>query len=426
MWGRQKRAAFSRSLTMVEDRRDPPHLAKSVPPSNNKRKKNKRRNRDRFSKPRGPPQPPQVKVTFRKVANVDKYGTAKAMSELVEEIIKRANEKLVADQKMEMDLASFRSVVENEEAALAARAEWEKKLADDIKKESEEEDKTQEEESHEPTETKEETCEPSSDAAVNGLATDVKGLSLEEGKQASSLIVARLLYVVPPKKTRRRGDKPGYAYLVMSTPLIENRTPDIPEKATLEEATEAASSEEKPVTETMPSVDYSRDVAERRLNLIRALEVLVAVAVDDAKTKQDFSGCIVEESTNGKAWKPSSRWDRLEGTIEETPDYKAFLEKTEREKEELMARPRPSPGGGASSLATTPGASDNGQPVAAIVMHLRKKQEEEKKRRQKRSKESGSKAKAKDGGGAKEGSKKNKKKRARKAAPKQGRQENGK
>jgi hypothetical protein len=45
------------------------------------------------------------------------------------------------------------------------------------------------------------------------------------GPASTSGIAARVLYICPPKKTRRRGEKPGCAYLLLTAPNIEAKTP---------------------------------------------------------------------------------------------------------------------------------------------------------------------------------------------------------
>ena len=102
----------------------------------------------------------------------------------------------------------------------------------------------------------------------------------------------------------------------------------------------------------------------------------------------------MEEAKNGKSWRPPQRKDHREGTVEESPGFKAFLEMTAKEKEDLQSRPKPAPGGGLAALSTGLGATTNesGKPVAALVLHLQKKREHEKvlKKKKRKAKKAGS------------------------------------
>jgi hypothetical protein len=103
-------------------------------------------------------------------------------------------------------------------------------------------------------------------------------------------------------------------------------------------------------------------------------------AADNAKAKQDLAGCVVEESIDSKTWKVNYRPYRSQGVaVEDTADYKQFVERTEKEKEERSARPKPPPGGSIAASAAL-AATENGQPMAALVLHLRAMHDEQSKR----------------------------------------------
>ncbi len=131
-------------------------------------------------------------------------------------------------------------------------------------------------------------------------------------------------------------------------------------------------------------------------------------------TDQSYYGCIIELSKNQKSWKHDFTLDQLyqlnkkppassgnsniigsgrknhgfnyhlkyDSTIEESEDFKKFIAKCEQMEEERKNRPKPVPGGvgvGGHALddASKSGAggesSSDGQPIAAIVLHLREK-----------------------------------------------------
>jgi hypothetical protein len=214
-----------------------------------------------------------------------------------------------------------------------------------------------------------------------------------------------VLYIVPPKATRRRGEKPGIAYLLLISPPIETQLAPVTELHPISEemntdvvdTTVQVGSNATPSTTStsanVPAVDYSRDIAKRRLLLQNALESL-QVASTKIMMQSNDTMMIVEESLNTKGWKQQpfsskSPVDRMAGSIFESDDYEQFLEATVRREQQRKARPKPVPGGGligtttlssgTNGAATSVGADS--KPVAALVLHLQKKQEEENQRK---------------------------------------------
>ncbi|GAX15974.1 hypothetical protein FisN_22Hh171 [Fistulifera solaris] len=339
--------------------------------------------RKKLGGPKGPPPTPQLKVTIRNIHNADLNGTVQHVGDrILRKLVQLAGDKLNTPDRivLQWDEAGFRALAEADEAARKLREEWKSKQESDGKnidtKETSKEGEVAD--TIETTHSNDESSDLPS-AVVEGM----EHLTIDNPPQDEPTIHVRALYVLPPKKTKRRGEKTGCAYLVLTAPPIAARELD-PDAASTRSGKSASDQAPAPI-------DYSQDVAKRRLMIQRTLEALIKTAEEDAKTKQEFSECVVLESLSGKTWKPRTdtiRRDRMEGTIEETADYKAFFEKSEQEKEERKARPKPAPGGGVSSVMTSASSSINngGQPIAAIVLHLRKKQEEEKKRKQGKSK----------------------------------------
>jgi len=251
--------------------------------------------------------------------------------------------------------------------------------------------------------------------------------------------LARVMYVLPPKETRRRGIKPGCAYLVISGPRIESKDlpaavkpatgdkqrsekalipktdaklaesapkdgEDVPalvaENSSIEsrvtfldpkpDASEAQITSTRTAPAVQPAADYSREVAKGRFLVLRAIEVLQQYTKDDAKVDQQYAGSLVEVALSGKTFKQQGqRRDRREGTLETSADYKAFCEKVAEQKEAIMSRPKPPPGGGqpsstaelsAVAAATSVDVTADGVPIAALVAHIRSKHDEESKR----------------------------------------------
>lgn len=383
-------------------------------------KRNKQHHHHQGPKKINVPLPAQTKLVWRNISNVEKYGTVEKVLQMVQKVVTIANEKNGNQYTIDMDRSAMRYLIQEEELA--------NKYAQDFKASQEANEETKEEEG-EKTETVavnpiEETKEEIEEAPLDVVVAP---------KQHSSipLITARPLYVNPPRKTRRHGEKVGCAYILLTAPKIEKievPTPSIPpeimevevvpeeeenkaEKATTEEPTEsqaaeAAKSEEDTMEEEaaatapMPAAeetkevetpakpeekqtsamlehqaainkalaaDYSTAVAKGRLLVSRAIEFLSNIASEDAKGSQDFAGCRIDTAMSGKTWRHQYRADRREGTIETTNEYKNWLNSLTKKKEELESRPKPAPGGGAASSNLVAGLVDSSQDQAQPV-----------------------------------------------------------
>jgi len=355
------------------------------------------------------------------------------MATLIQSLMQRANEKLRAmEPKIVLDEEALNKLVADAASAQAALEQWrkEKEISPGDKEGNEEVqdgeeggneedekveaaaetmtekegragDKEGNEEVEEGAEGGNEEDDENVEAAAetmtdkeeteNLAASIEKSLKIEDKPVVpGNCITARILYMVPPKKTHRRGDKPGNAYLILQAPRIESLAPVKEPPTTIQEEGKPAAANDAPSSKKPPppAVDYSRVLAKRRLMLRRALEAMQAVVAADNQNTSEADKLVLEESLNNKVWKIPAKMnknrqhDRMVGTIFETPDYQQFLEQQAAAKEERQARPKPAPGGGVSTAATTEGGENvNGQPVAALVLHLQKKQEEEKKRK---------------------------------------------
>jgi hypothetical protein len=377
----------------------------------NKKRKNKRR-RDPRKPPqgsRGPPLTPVLKVTIRKISSA--HGDAESVASMIRDLIRSANEKLsVMDPKMVLDEAHLQQLIEDEKVAVAAALQWKEQKEKEVTVNGEakaEEDAASTAETVD--ETKAETTEKNTTAGDYLAAAMDKSLQIADGNSLKNQIATRVLYMVPSKKSRRRGERHGIAYLVLTSPPIETLAPVAEPMncdgcdntiASSQSTTAAASVTSSSVPPPPPALDYSRDVAKRRLMLQQALVAMQAVAAVDATNNAD--AMIVEESINAKTWKQYNKMrsslDRMAGAIFETDDYQQFLEKTVQDEEQRRARPKPAPGGGmtaaaAGTMGSNSGTDASGQPVAALVLHLQKKQEEEKRRKQAKRKAKDSKKK---------------------------------
>jgi hypothetical protein len=364
---------------------------------NKKKRRNKRRRDPRKAPPsaRGPPPTPVLKVTIRNIFSSN-------VAESVCSLVSRANEKLTAlDPKMVLDEVHLAQLVADENSALEAEKMWRAE-----KENASSDNECAKGENDEGVAVEADAIKESE--TIDGLIADVdknlhisiaNGINSENTSSANgggiclngNQITTRVLYFVAPKKTHRRGEKPGVAYLVLSAPPMETLAPVVEPRSSTATATqepllngnsETAKSHSSLVTVPPSTLDYTRDVAKRRLMLQKAFDAMRAVVAADSSHNAD--AMVVEESVNVKTWKQqlpnrSSPVDRMVGNIFDTDDYKQFLERTAKEEEQRLARPKPAPGGGMAHGGF--GADAMAQPVAALVLHLQHKQEEEKKRK---------------------------------------------
>jgi hypothetical protein len=405
-----------------------------------------------------PPPPPQIKITIRNIQNSENFGSVKSVLEgLVSKLMDSCVEKKANNQyAIELDQTAVRHLITEEEkieqrrelmAREKARLEEEKKarLEEEKLNEAKELKNKSEDDGNNPTE------DLNDDGDEKGKIEEAKEEEEKQGEEATNekkdllnnkldvilapkiasnlpTIIARPLYVVPPRKTSRRGERGGTAYVLLIGPKIERKKPTTTSNASSttnlseqQDSTVAetvaddesgsvtapatdginstASSKPTPDTTAAPEkcINYPQELAKGRLLLSNTINSLIELAAADSKAQEfAFSGCIVEQSLNGKTWKifPSnnSRPDRREGTIEGTADYKEWLETKAKQKEELKARPKPVPGGGISTTTTasttTSGVEieEDGQAVSSLVQHIRAKMQEAKRKKSQKKK----------------------------------------
>lgn len=241
--------------------------------------------------------------------------------------------------------------------------------------------------------------------------------------------------MVPPRKSRRRGELPGHCYLALFPPMplfiqekmkviaAEEEVIKAAEKLELEKAAAAAEMatgdeivdkaqvdcseeetkneeleetgvameksgkvkiEQKLATSITPT-DRSRALAQCRLLLSETVSSLAHLCKeDDSKKDQtcNYKGVQIQLSPSQKIWKVEEKGSRKFGiaakydsTIENNDDFKKFKESRRKVAEDLMNRPRPPPGGGQVTDITNTDEKngEGGEPVSAIVMHLLEK-----------------------------------------------------
>jgi hypothetical protein len=429
---------------------------------------NNNSNSNANKKPSIPP-PPQTKITLRNIQNFEKYGSVERVFQLVTNLLEQVNTAHNSAFGVELEMGSVRRLIEEEELVKKAQqeeaAKKELQLQQVWKEEEENEAAAIMDEAKDGQEG-EETYVQTTGQNLEPAASPQVVLVKEPKEQELEVIVApkkpslvpvltlRPLYVVPPRKTRRRGERGGCAYLVLTAPKIEPIEPpsvsvpeiiveeekgeedkpaaeaekpaekaaaaDAPAEDAPETAPEAALVTETPMDTTdtrstapatapaptptpapavVLTVDYSGAVAKGRLLLVQAIEALEQQAQDDSKGPRNYAGCIVEPSVSGKTWRHQfGRVDRRENSIETTADYKNWMQSLTQQREDLKSRPKPAPGGG--GLSTGGETTENGMPISAIVAHLRaKRQEAKRKKTGKKKKDKVADTKTKGGGG---------------------------
>lgn len=403
------------------------------------------------------PPPPQIKITIRNIKNSDKLDS---VTSVLEQLVAKLMEACVENKSnnqytIELDRSAVRYLITEEEQINKHRLQELARIEEEQKerlrelariekeKENEIEGETNENNSG-VNEEKENTGEIADSSTPTEMVIDDRAETIVNKSDELDIIlapkvennlptiVARPLYVVPPRKTSRRGERAGVVCMLLIAPKINHGNsspsspPNVKKKGTenvgkeelIEPATEASDppneiasnsnlmideNSHTPTTVSMGretsvaainTFNHPRELAKGRLLLSNTIQSLSQLAAADSKSLELFSGCIVEQSLNGKTWKTfqnKSRPDRREGTITSTVDYKAWLESLEKQKEELKARPKPVPGGGSVANANTAATAggeihpnddnlleENGQPVSSLVHHLRLKKQEEK------------------------------------------------
>ena len=237
---------------------------------------------------------------------------------------------------------------------------------------------------------------------IDDVAKEATGASLD-----GPYITARALYVVPAKVSRRRGEKSGCAYFILTAPApppptqpvnggtsnttlnggtmmdVNSKVPNIDTHDAMDTEAAVVSLKEpveatKVSTPTYSATEKSRLTSLAKLQLLQAIESLSALAEEDAKTAQLYGKCQVEASISGKGWRDKETRDRRDVNVENTNDYKLFFSKQVRTAEERQSRPKPLPGGG---VGQGENGGDSDQKLAAIVLHLRAKHKEESNRK---------------------------------------------
>lgn len=390
-------------------------------PSRNRRKRGGRNsNREKKKKGvRGPPPVFPLKVLIRNIGSASDVGTAADLAEkLIRPLLRHANARLSLDTcgmvggcnsiesiKLVLDEPALKDLVDGDTAARKIREDWEQ-----IQKEEERED-TNGDRKDEPSQAVEGSSEANKTEDNKEYTQTNTNESMTLPELTDTSVLTKVMYMVPPRQTKRHGEKPGCVYLVLTAPPIPPREAPAGDKPTGQGDTG-----ENPTTSSLSPtrVDYSRDGARRRWMLQQALDALVQITSEDATRSSNstttattgsgksrnssqnqqqhipiyFNG-TASEATSIKIWKPRGKGrDRLEGTLEGSADYIDFWKRMEKDKEELKARPKPPPGGTTlailSSSTTTAGTSTPAPdtPVSALVLHVQKHKAEQKKRKQ--------------------------------------------
>lgn len=413
---------------------------------NSNKSKQKQKSKSNSNHP-PPLQLPHAKITVRRIHSVDKFGTELKMASFIRKLVtgvendeNEASMKNSTTSVVTSNLQSSQSgtlekpLIEIDEESLlrciiSSLNEGNVATNDRSTTENTESKSNSNESvtSNDVVTDQKETLE-ANDNGINDTKSEVKEVS-DTDTQLSPVksiieimnempVTVRVLYFIPPRKTRRRGTIPGLAYLVLYPPNPYSNS--ISSTATQTNNGKDVVTTNKPrLSAPLVGQERSKAVAAARLLLQNAQEQLSSNATKYASFLGD---CSIELSKSQKTWKnrnnfiltptdtsqsqqhhPRSRSDRYENTITSSEDYKKFLEAQEKQKEELQNRPKPIPGGGEidtsmnavssmgiissggseNNTSTSGGnandkGADNSSSMAAIVRHLNKKKEEQK------------------------------------------------
>jgi hypothetical protein len=223
-------------------------------------------------------------------------------------------------------------------------------------------------------------------------------------------------YVVPAKKSTRRGELPGHCYLVLYPPVptfyqeklkifssekveeksqgafsvqnedagsdtktkqetkIEQETANMKEKNCDDVVDDISGVHHVITAPTITAADKSKALAQSRLLLSETISSLAYLCRDESKKDRKYSGIQIEMSPNQKIWKmedgSSTGGHGIRGgkkkigvakkndsTLEQNEDFLKFIEEKRRKEEELASRPKPPPGGDTLNMGVNREAS---------------------------------------------------------------------
>ena len=225
-------------------------------------------------------------------------------------------------------------------------------------------------------------------------------------RNSGVVIHARVLYMVLPKMSKRRGEIPGYAQLVL-TPNREQLIRNVAEAthtsatspiSSIDNAVEANDSKEDEDKDTLTPVAVSKNktlvhdnvtvthmmksqiIANAKLGLLSTLEALInqgknmALAVELSRSQRTYKNTIGVASKENAGKGGKNRRDKLIGSWERSEAFKTFMASQEKSEEERNVRKKPTPGGGIEP--------EDDEKVAAIVQYLREQRGKEKEKQE--------------------------------------------
>jgi hypothetical protein len=293
---------------------------------NNNRNRNRRRKRYKRGANKGQnqpkkinvPPPPQTKLVLRNICNAEKYGSVESILSMVKKLVELSNTKNSSSFTIDIDHSAVRYLIQEEELAEkylqeleTARQQKEKDEQEEGEEEEgvEEDDAANKEDEAPENVTTEEEKQP--EVATLKPITELKKMDVIVAPKVSSsvpVLMARPLYIIPPKKTRRRGERAGCAYILITAPKIEKI--EIPE--TLQETNQEAT------TATLISVAPLLEISEETTTAAPPLEVTEETTT--TSTTPPFE--VTEETPTTSAAPPLEVTEETTLTISVTPPLK--------------------------------------------------------------------------------------------------------
>ena len=202
----------------------------------------------------------------------------------------------------------------------------------------------------------------------------------------SGLVVhASILYMVLPKMSKRRGEIPGYAQLVL-TPNRAQLVRSVLEASQSQSQAQSSSSipsESNTGVSNKLTPDWNATVTPALKSQIMANAKLGLSNTLEAFIQQGkVMSLAVELCRHQKTYKPKAGKSKIIGTLEQSEGYISFVTARVKSEEERNVRKKPTPGGGEVE-------QEEQDKVAAIVQYLKERPVKQKKRVEKNTEQRG-------------------------------------
>ena len=177
--------------------------------------------------------PPQMKLTIRNIGNEEFHGSVQKLLELISKLVESTNNGVanaVNTFSIEMDSNATRRLIQEEQLVHAALQQQQKQQLKEsaataetsLEETSEKQRQAEGEKANDDSNKKEEQQQQAQDSQKDLSTTNALEVVVAPKKPSSvPTLSLRPLYAIPPKKTRRRGERAGIMYLVLTAPKLD-------------------------------------------------------------------------------------------------------------------------------------------------------------------------------------------------------------